>query len=310
MAKPLYSREKSPLYGLKSRKKLLKLLGIDTYSELENILDECDTYYKPFTLEIGEKKRNVNKTTGKVKNIHQNLSELIRRIVTPEYHTSKRKSSSRIHAEMHLGNGFLYTTDISNFFPNCIRKRIAFSLKKHFEMAGDIAFILSKLLTYKERIPQGGHASDIVCFWSNYSMFEEINNFCKKNGLLFSLYVDDIAISSREHIPYEYRYKILDILKKNGFEANKKKTKYFTDSQPKHIAGMVIVKERLRIANKKRQKLFFLLDQKENPHSIMGLYRYCKSVENDFLPSLEGVIKKRIQKNLLNPPPRSPSSSS
>ena len=272
------------------------LLSIESYYELKNLTEKSDKHYKQFTLESNGKSREIKKPVGRMKDVHKKFSTLARRIKTPSYHMSKKGSFCKKHAELHVKNDYLYMTDISNFFPSCKRERLAYSLKQHFKMSGDIAFMLSKMLTFKGRVPQGGNASDIVCFWSNYSMFQEIDNFCNRNNLAFSLYVDDVAISSMEPIQHDKRYGVEKILQKHGFEVKKKKTKYFKKDQIKHITGMAIKDKQLVPEYKKCKKLFTLIDKgKEGEgslQSILGLYNYLRDIQPNFAPSLEREIKK------------------
>ena len=297
MNKQSYPIEKSPLWKLESRKRLISLLNIKSYSRLNALISSSESYYREFTRpKINGKLRHIRETMGEIKTIHQRFSNLIRRIETPVYHMSKKGSSCKKNAEFHKNNNYLFTTDICNFFPSCTRIRVAHSFKEHFKISGDIAHILSKILTFQESVPQGGHASDIICFWSNYSMFEEINNFCLEYGLCFSLYVDDIAISSKDYIAHKYRYGVNKILKKNGFQVAEQKTKYFKKGQTKHINGIVIKNGKIAVENSKRKKLFTTLDKpskgKPNDQSLLGLFNYCRSIEVDFSPTLEKKLKR------------------
>ena len=303
--KALYPIEESPLYKLKSRRKLIDLLGINSYSELKALVFDSDSYYKEFSKAKKDgNPRHIKAPVGKIKRVGKKLSDLIRRIETPAYHMSKRGSCCKKNAELHKNNDYLFTTDIGDFFPNCKRLRIAHSFKEHFKMSGDIAFVLSKLLTFQGRVPQGSHASDIVCFWSNYSMFEEVNKFCIERGLCFSLYADDIAISSEDHINPEYRYGVVKILRKNGFEIKEEKTKYFKKGKVKHINGIAIKDGRIAIENSKMKKLFTGLDKFKRGEvdfeSIMGQYNYCRHIDPKFAPTLEKKIRLRSDNHKRN----------
>ena len=299
MNKIFYSIKQSPLWGLSSRKRLCTLLRIESCDKLEKFLSGHGRHYKEFDLTVNGKSRRIITAIGEMKIVHESFSRLIRRVETPKYHMSKKNHSSNIHAKFHSDNDYLFTTDIRDFFPTCTRERVAYSFKKHFKMSGDIAFILSKLLCYQDKVSQGCHPSDMLSFWSNRSMFDQINDFCENKGFLFSLYVDDVAISSKEKISHNDRYQIIKILRKNGFDVKKNKTKYFKKGSVKHITGVVIKRGRIEIENSKRKKFFSFLDisEKNNKDSLsaMGLYYYCRNIDPEFAPTLEKRIKKLLK---------------
>ena len=285
-----YSIESGPFYKLRSKKKLLKILSLKRYAELKELEKNGRQYCRQFTKKTnGGKERKLTKFFGPMKVVHKKLSELLARIETPSYLMSKRGCSALKNAKIHLDSSeYVFTTDINNFFPLCIRERIAYSFKEHFKMSGDIAYLLSNILTVEGRIPQGGNASSLISFWSNYSMFNEINDLCHKKVYKFSLYVDDLTVSSKTKIDQIDIDKIIGILKKNGFKVKPQKTKYFKKDQAKHIMGVVILKKKILLESAKKKKFFSLLNSKEtNKASLSGLYYYCKTIEPDFAPTLE-----------------------
>jgi RNA-directed DNA polymerase len=59
-----------------------------------------------------------------------------------------------------------------------------------------IAWILTDLVTYKGVLPTGSPSSQLVVYCAYSLMFEEIKSISEKYGCIFSLYVDDMTLSS------------------------------------------------------------------------------------------------------------------
>ena len=299
----LYPISNSPLYRLKSRKKLIEILDIKNYASLNKFIENPEKHYNQFSLfSTKGKLREIKEPIGRMRVIHQKVAKLLSRVETPEYLMSQKGCSYKDNAEFHKDtDNNILTTDIRNFFPSCRRERIAFSFKKHFGMPGDIAFLLSKLLTFQDRIPQGSSASNLLSFWSNYSMFEHINEFCLERSFRFSLYVDDITVSASSKIKKNDIRKICKILEKNGFEIKKEKTKYFKKGQVKHITGVALKKGEILLEHSKKKKFFRLLNEKKpkNISSLEGMLHYCRSIEPNFVPTISvQTIKREVITNV------------
>lgn len=57
--------------------------------------------------------------------------------------------------------------------------------------------------------------------------FNEIQEFCNKMNIIFSLYVDDMTFSSNKKITIYHKNKICEFIKKKGYKVNADKTKIF-----------------------------------------------------------------------------------
>jgi hypothetical protein len=281
----LYSLEKSPLFKLKSRKRLLQLLGLQlSYTRINEIADDTTPYYRCFKQKTKKgKERDVAQCLGDLALIQERLQSLMRRVELPEYLFSKRHCSPKANAEYHSANDYVLTIDLKNFYPSCKVDRLASSLHYHFEQEGDISRLLAKLMTLNGCIPQGSTTSSIAAFITNKSMFDEIFSICQKKGLKFSVFVDDLTISSKQSFSVELRDQIIQVIRKNGMPVNYKKIKYFKPYHHKHVTGHAIFEGKVKIEYEKFKKLFKnLLPNKVRYEKVVGLYRYMKGIDSGF----------------------------
>ena len=280
----IYKIQDSPLYKLRSRKKLLQQLNNISYCRILEISNNTNTFYRCFqiTNEKG-KARDVAECLGELGFIQKRLQAMLRRVEMPYYLFSKRLSSAKANAEFHKNNPYVFTIDLKDFFPHCTLDRLASSLCFHFHQAGDISHLIASLLTLNGVVPQGSTTSSIAAFIANKSMFDEILELCKEQGVLFSVFVDDLTISSNERIDTSVRDKIIGIIRKNEMPINYKKIKYFKKSHHKHITGSAVFDGQVKVENKKLKKFFkMMIPNESNLKKITGMYRYLKSYDQSF----------------------------
>lgn len=271
------------------------------YKELNEILENTEAHFKEFSLKKiknGQiKTRDIKQPINTLKVIHKKLARLLSRVETPAFLQSKKGSSYKDNALKHLGHDYVITLDIKDYFPSCRRERVAKSFYHHFGMSGDIAYLVSKLLTFNGIVPQGSNTSSLIAFWSNFSMFCEIDDYCKEHGLTFTLFVDDITVSSHNAIPYLHYKKILSILIKNGFQVQHSKTKWFKKGQIKHITGVAVLADRIEIEHKKKKDFFQHLEENKTDSksmlSLSGRYNSLKYIDSNFCPSFSSRLKSQ-----------------
>lgn len=278
----LYPIEKSPLYKLSSRKRFIELLGGGfSYSKLEELSTNTSQYYRNFKLKTNRgKEREVAQCLGELASIQKRIQVLLRRIEFPVYLYSKRQCSIKMNADLHRENQYVFTVDLKNFYPSCSLERLASSLCFHFKQSGDISRLIAKLLTLNDKIPQGSTTSANAAFIANKTMFDEINSLCLEYGMKLSVFVDDLTISSLTPVEQSFRNKVIAIIRKNSMPISYQKIKYFKKNQAKHITGLVVHENQVKMENNKFKRLFIELKNKEALNSsTVGLYRYIKQIE-------------------------------
>ncbi|MBY6218774.1 reverse transcriptase domain-containing protein [Qipengyuania aquimaris] len=130
--------------------------------------------------------------------------------------------SNRSNAVTHIGSRQVLHLDIRDFFGSIkFRRVISIFLKSGYPR--NVAFLLARLCTQGGCVPQGGASSPQLSNVVMYDLDLEIAEFCKSNGLIYSRYVDDIAISG-DLIRTTHIAEISRILLESGFLLNEKKT--------------------------------------------------------------------------------------
>lgn len=254
------------LYGLQSKKTLREWLGIEDASFFHS--KNLSKNYHPYISNKGGKKRLIEAASSKLKLIQTKILALLSNLDYPDYLFSGQKGMSFIdNAKQHLGKYYTYKIDISKFFPNTSRNKVYNFFRKNLNTSPDVATILTNCTTinlhdysavknYEEiknylketnikqiaHLATGAPTSMLLSFLANQSMFEELSSFCKQNNYIFTIYVDDVTISSHYSIPYKNRNIIIRIVEKYGHFISKRKVKYYSPNQNKKITGVIINK--------------------------------------------------------------------
>ena len=278
----LYKLTQSPLYKLKSKSKASALLRIETK---ELVVLSKNPPYDSFSKKTGEKTREIDRPREKLKKVQLRIKDLLSRIEIPVWLFSGKKGVSYIdNARYHQKSPYVITCDIKSFYSNCSYEKVFQTFKYIFKMSDDVAWIFVNLLAFKGKIPTGSPSSQIVAFWAYLPTFERINKKISSLGGIFSLYVDDITISSKDPITKKIIQDINYELKKVGHSIKRSKTKYYGKERFKIITGVAISpKGKLRVPNKRRIKLINSLKSNEKSRlSCIGQIRAGQMIEKDF----------------------------
>lgn len=141
---------------------------------------------------------------------------------------------------MHLEHRFVKTMDISKFYDSAQRSRIYQMFSQTFNMASDIAWIMTELVTYNGTLPTGSPSSQLIIYWTYRGMFQRINELAEEYNCYFSFYVDDMAFSSDFPIKAILRDEVSDVLRKNRLLAKSKKDHYYQVNDFKVVTGVGI----------------------------------------------------------------------
>lgn len=109
-------------------------------------------------------------------------------------------------------------------------------------------------------LPQGAPTSGFISNMVMQDFDRLILNFCRKNGLRYTRYSDDIVVSSTEgNYSRDNALSIISFVQKtcelNGFTLNKAKTRILTPGSRKFILGLLVNGEALRLGKHERQSI-------------------------------------------------------
>jgi RNA-directed DNA polymerase len=256
-------------------------------SEIEHILNNIDNfYYQKETIKKNDKdepkikngvvqKRILNPSVKRLKIIQKRIhSNILQKLEIPEYAFGAIKGKDNIsNAKKHQGKKYIFTTDLTNFFPSVSHKQV-FEMFISFDFSPTVARYLTKLTTYKGKLPQGAPTSPIVANLVFVKTGKRLQEFAALNSLTFTSFVDDLTFSS----PTDFKEKtksILDAVIADGFKISHQKTNY--KSKLPTVTGIIVKNNNLDLPKKFKDKLKNEIQTKE---SLNGLERYHDRVVN------------------------------
>ena len=282
-----YPLEKSPLYELSNKRKLENMIGIEKYS-----LDKVSRHITYNSFEIAKKgggARLVTAPNTYLKRIQRSVYNLMSRIEKPDWLISGSKGKCYIdNARYHQKNQSQYalTLDIKDFYPNCTRKYVFSFFSKTMKMSNDLAGTLAGILTFASSIPVGSPTSQLLAYFAYRNMFEELHSSAFDFGCIFTVYVDDLAFSSK--VPFNNKSLISNvdfILKKYGHGMKRKKKRYYPRNKSKLFTGAVLdVDNQVRVPNNLHLKI------KNDREQLNSIDAMTQTEKDEFKKRLQGRI--------------------
>lgn len=292
--------------SIKSVPHLCAQLGT-SQRELDHICQNIHQYYRNFSKQDAKGKiREFNTPRGRLREILDRLSKILQRIQLPDsIHGGRKGKSTKSNAGPHVNKPKVDTYDITNFFPSVPYRRVYELFNSRLKCSPDVARYLTRLTTYKGRIPQGSPTSTIVASLVAEPLALRLQSLAEKHGGDFSQYVDDITFSGPSHIT-KLENLIDKIVRQEGFKINPDKTKHMSAGQEQIVTG-IRVNSTKDAPRKKIQEVKMLLDQfKANGtvptnnqlQSIKGKIQYISSLNK----GAGNYLRKRLE--LITPPRR------
>ena len=298
------------LYKLQNKKILMDILKINTFIEPDTKKEvSFFSLSKNITMQQNLKKRIIKikkvKKNGKaricwdynpvppLKILLNSLKlELNKVFISNDDYLSyvfNRKSSNEIaytniyNAYLHKEYNYTMTMDIENFFPSIHSKYIFQFFHEKLLMSSDISAFLTNMTTIKYDnfigLPQGASTSNHLSFLACYDTFENINNYCKKRNIIFSIFVDDMTFSGQNINLKEIYNFVQKEINKIGLNVAIHKTKYYNMKKISHkkINNILINKNKILVYPKEKQ--IRNLEDSFNLKSKLGLTQYHKQVK-------------------------------
>jgi retron-type reverse transcriptase len=272
----VYDFKQSPLYCLKSKKKLASLFGLNL-NQLNNLLKSELIYseYERTDPETG-KKRFVEAPRGPLVAVQSKLDTFLSRIEVPCFLHSPAKNRSQLtNANVHRESKTMMKLDIKSYFPSTPSRRIYYFFHKILKCSPDVAAILTKLSTHNNHLPTGSPSSPRLAYFAYMEMWEEVYEVATSIGYLMTVYIDDITISG-ECISRTLLWAVKKKIYSYGLKYHK--TKNYC-SQPFEVTGVVISGKKTVAPNRHHKKIHTLKSK---------LYQEC-DMEN------KEVIKRKLQ---------------
>lgn len=306
MKTKMYPINQSPLYRLHKKSDLAQLLGIES-GVLRNEVCFDSQYFVFYRKKSSSGKRTVAYPKGKqLVQIQKVLFKYLNRIERPEWVKSGRKGESYItNAAVHVERSYGMKSDISSFYDSVAYNRIRKLFREELEMSPDVAEIVTRMVTYKRHLPTGGKASMLIAYFAYEDMFQQIYRVAEEQGIVFTLYVDDLSFSADRRIEAEFFNGIHGIVAKYGLKAKWSKTEFYSNDGYREYTGVGIKDGKMILPNDRRLDIIenFKACQ-TNPDdvkllaSLNGKLNAARQIEPGIFPQIYGYVKKRIKSTL------------
>lgn len=257
---------------------------------INDILADVDSYYiswskvktdkdtgLPLTDANGNQRtRQLNSTKIELKRIQKRiLALLMSHVEIPTYAFGGVPKKDNIkNAKYHQGNKYIFTTDLRSFFPS-ISHNSVFEVYCNNGYSPTVARILTKLTTYKYQLPQGVPTSTLLALLAFKPTGDKLYDYALQHNLKFSIFVDDITISSKvdfKHLVPD----ILDIIVSAGYKISHNKTHYSTKNPI--ITGIKCQNNRIKLPQSTYKRMSKL---PKDSNSYKGLIMYRKRIDSN-----------------------------
>jgi len=154
------------------------------------------------------------------------------------------------NARRHRDNRFFLCMDIENFFPSISYAKV-YTVFKTVGYNPHVSHILASICTCKGKLPQGGvtspYLSNIICMRLDH----RVSGYVGKRNVTYTRYADDMVFSSltSSRLVGIKRF-VVEILRQEGFELNKSKTRFLGPRRQRKVTGIVISDESLGVGRK------------------------------------------------------------
>lgn len=220
--------------------------------------------------------RILNPSINDLKIVQSKIQKnIISKIELPEYAFGAVKGKDNVkNALKHRGKKYNFTTDLSNYFPSIFNKQV-YEMFIYYNFSPTVASVLTKLTTYKGKLPQGAPTSPTISNLVFVKTGLKLQSIAEKNNLTFTSFIDDLTFSSKKDFK-EIIPEIIETVQNDSFIISHQKTFYKTFRPT--VTGVIVTNNYLFLTEKFKQKLNNL--EGKSPEQIFGLKNYARKVKN------------------------------
>jgi RNA-directed DNA polymerase len=271
---------------IKSTKHLAYALKVD-FKEIQSIIENIDNHYREKIIikldKFGKpkldangnpKQRIINPSINRLKVIQKRIQKnILLNIELPRYAFGAVKGKDNVdNAKQHQGKKYKFTTDLKDFFPSITNKVVNEMFINH-DFSHQVSSILTKLTTYKGKIPQGAPTSSTLANLVFMKTGDVLYEYAQRNNMTFTSFVDDMTFSSAN----DFKIKVPEILEiiTRDYKISHKKTNY---SRNPNITGLHPMNNHLKLPKSFMDKLEST--EERTPEQKAGLLMYKEKVDN------------------------------
>ena len=314
---------------IKAREDVANFLGIKSnYSSFILYKKGINNLYTSF--EIPKKNgdnREINAPRDDLKQIQKQLSiklnEIHKRYLEKNgikqiisYGFEKEKGIIK-NALVHKHKKYVLNMDISNFFPSFHFGRVQgyFYKSKEFNFSKEMSVVIAQLACYQGRLPQGAPSSPVISNLIFNIVDLRILELAKKYKLNYTRYVDDLSFSTNDKnfgVNYEeFICELTELLEKNKFYINKKKTRLVYQNSRQEVTGLT-VNDRINANNKfikdtramlnllYKKNQFFINNKIGDINQLEGRLSFINQLDRSNNISDYKIRKRKLNKNYIS----------
>jgi retron-type reverse transcriptase len=207
--------------------------------------------------------RPIDSPKEKLKFVQRRINERIlqrtqiNKIVTGGVRGRKLKDNLIVH----LGQPMVANFDLKSFFSNITNLQVY----RMFTLIGaspDVARMLTRLTTFKGRIPQGGPTSSMLAnlvagYGDMLCLDGRLAGLCGKNKFRLKRWIDDISVSGAPYLK-NFEPTIERIINQSGFTPNRNKTTFASKDEAQIVTGH-LVNNKPNVREQERRRLRAIL---------------------------------------------------
>lgn len=237
------------------------------------------------------------------KKLNYYLSNVYDDYVPKSAHGFVRGRGILSNARGHIKTEYVLNLDLENFFGTINSGRILGLFRRHpFRFGNKLSSVLTGIVTHNNSLPQGAPTSPVLANMVCLKLDKELIRLAIKYGWRYSRYADDITFSSDE-LSEELAVvrgdrifvgkRIENIIKKNGFSINEKKTRLAVPNESKWVTG-IKVNEKLNLSRKYIRRVRSMLNAWEVYKEDLAEKKFNRDYNSGKSKSFRQVLRGRI----------------
>ena len=189
-------------------------------------------------------------------------------------------------------------------FPRTSHVKVFNSFRLILGCSTEVSSILTKLMTFERRLPQGAPTSSTLANLTLLGLHDAVGEFAKEHGFSWSFYVDDVVISGPGC--EGYIEEIIRFIQKAGHAIKRSKIKIMPAHVCQRITGLVVnakvslPKEYLETTRKQIIDLSNM--EKIPPRALVSVWGKIKHIRRACF--VRGLSIERLAKEILPRPPK------
>lgn len=265
------------------------LIGLD-YNYLCKMAYAPQYFYRHFYIEKSNgRKRRIDEPLPDLKYVQRwILDEILTNVgVSPYAKAYVKGKSIKESARFHRAQDVLVTLDIKDFFPSILVSNVYLIFSK-LGYRKDVASFLANLCCLKGKLPQGAPTSPCLSNIRMREVDDALRDFCNLERWRYTRYADDLCFSGASSCNVsKLIYFVRNILYKNEFMLNSKKTRIARKNTRQEVTGIVVNKHmQISKALRKeiRQRVYYI-----KKYGLDSHLDYIKETRKNYLLHMLGL---------------------